>query len=731
MSFVSPLPPRRFAETVLSAALFAALTSPVIAQTANPGVTELQSIKVQASEDANGIDGFQAHKAQSVKFSESLLNTPRSITVIPEEVIRDRGATSLQDVLRTTPGITLGSGEGGTPMGDRPFIRGYEASTDIFIDGVRDYSRGSHETFNLESVEVLKGPSSAYTGRGGTGGSLNLVTKSPKLKDFFQVEAGYGTSDQYRLTADGNYAFSETGAIRLNLMRMGGEVAGRDGVKIDRWGIAPSIAFGLGTPTRVTLSYSRLENKDMPDLGFPFKNAANPDRVTPLEADRDNFYGRRNVDFRKYIADTASASIEHDLNDRFTVRNVTRYSKTLNHYLMTRPSFDNCAAGAGGACATEGAGLQFRRDDRTNYRVAESLLNQTDVYGSFNTGWIKHDIVAGVEISKEEIHNKTMTGGPGRDTDSFYDPNPNRQYNYSLQYGPKTKTGDIKTRSAYIFDTLTLSEQWMVNGGLRFDRFEADNTKDSRKDDMWNYQLGVVYKPARNGSIYLSYGTSSNPTGENLGQAGGADGPAGGAAIRDLKPERSYSWELGTKWDVADEKLSLTAAIFQTDKKDARSTDPLTGDVSLSGSNRVRGLELGAAGAITPNWNLWAGYTYLDPKIKKYRSGNNVFDGNQMKFISKQSFNVWTTYKVMPELTLGAGATFVGKRFVDDANQLKLPSYWRYDAMARYDLNKNVSFQFNVNNISNVRMYDASHVGIFANVGPGRSYMFNASYRFE
>lgn len=271
MSFVSPLPPRRFAETVLSAALFAALTSPVIAQTANPGVTELQSIKVQASEDANGIDGFQAHKAQSVKFSESLLNTPRSITVIPEEVIRDRGATSLQDVLRTTPGITLGSGEGGTPMGDRPFIRGYEASTDIFIDGVRDYSRGSHETFNLESVEVLKGPSSAYTGRGGTGGSLNLVTKSPKLKDFFQVEAGYGTSDQYRLTADGNYAFSETGAIRLNLMRMGGEVAGRDGVKIDRWGIAPSIAFGLGTPTRVTLSYSRLENKDMPDLGFPSK----------------------------------------------------------------------------------------------------------------------------------------------------------------------------------------------------------------------------------------------------------------------------------------------------------------------------------------------------------------------------------------------------------------------------------------------------------------------------
>ncbi|MDV2117661.1 TonB-dependent receptor [Alcaligenes faecalis] len=736
MSFVSSVPPRRFAETVLSAALFAALTSPVIAQTANPGVTELQSIKVQGSENANGIDGFQAHKAQSVKFSETLLNTPRSITVIPEEVIKDRGATSLQDVLRTTPGITLGSGEGGTPVGDRPFIRGYEASTDIFIDGVRDYSRGSHETFNLESVEVLKGPSSAYTGRGGTGGSLNLVTKSPKLKDFFEVEAGYGTSDQYRLTADGNYAFSDTGAIRLNLMRMGGDVAGRDGVKIDRWGIAPSIAFGLGTPTRVTLSYSHLENKDMPDLGFPFRNAANPDRVTPLEADRDNFYGRHQVDFREYTADTATAQIEHDLNERFTVRNVTRYGKTLNHYLMTRPSFDNCKANSGGACASEGEGLQFTRSDRARWRSSESLLNQTDVYGTFTTGTLKHDVVAGFEFSKEDIYNRSITGTPGSDTDSFYNPNPNRSYNYSLSYGSKTKAGDIKTRSAYIFDTIAFNEQWSVNGGVRFDRFEVDNTQESRKDDMWNYQLGVVYKPARNGSIYLSYGTSSNPSGENLGQAGGADGPAGGSAIHNIKPERSYSWELGTKWDVFDEKLSLTAAVFQTDKKDARASDPLTGDVSLAGSNRVRGLELGAAGAITPQWNIWAGYTYLDPKILSYqvkqRDGTvNVFDGKQMKFISKQSFNVWTTYKVMPELTLGAGATFVGKRFVDDANQLKLPSYWRYDAMARYDLNKNVSFQFNVNNISNVRMYDASHVGLFANVGPGRSYMFNASYRFE
>ncbi len=718
-----------FKRSMLSGALMtgALAISPVLAQEAERTPVQLSPVTVQGQ-----AEGYQAPtEVSSPKMTAPLLDTPRSVIVVSEELIKDRGATSLQDVLRTTPGITLGSGEGGTPTGDRPFIRGYEASTDMFIDGVRDYARGSHETFNLESVEVLKGPSSAYTGRGGTGGSINLVTKAPKAYDFFEGSAGYGTDNQWRTTVDGNHAFSETGALRLNLMKMGGDVAGRDGVTIDRWGIAPSLAFGLGTPTRVTLSYSHIENNDMPDLGIPFKNEANPDRVTPPNVDRDNFYGRHNVDFRENVFDTATAQIEHDLNDKFTVRNVTRYGKTLNHYLMSRPSFDNCKAGAVGLCATEGPGVQFTRTDRARWRSSESLVNQTDIFGEFNTGSLKHNISAGVEFSKEDIYSKEMGGGPGTERDSLYNPNPNKNYAYNLTYGRKEAAGNIKTRSIYLFDTVEFSEAWSANLGLRYDNFKVDNTQESRTDNLWNYQLGLVYKPAHNGSIYVSYGTSSNPSGENLGQAGGADGPAGGNTLHELKPEKSRSWELGTKWDVLDERLSLTAAVFQTDKTDARSTDPITGDVSLSGSNRVRGLELGASGAITPKWHVWAGYSYLDPKIKEYRSGDNVYDGKQMKFIAKQNLSLWSTYKVLPQLTVGGGATYMGKRFVDDSNEYNLPSYWRYDAMARYDVNKNLALQLNVNNISNNELYDASHVGIFANVGAGRSYMLTATYRYE
>lgn len=730
---------KTFSQGLLYAAIGSALSIPLAGIAQANDVKELEAIAITGD---SPIEGYQGIEATSKKITAPLLDTPKTVNIIPEEVIKDRGATSLQDVLRTTPGITLGSGEGGTPTGDRPFIRGYEASTDIFIDGMRDYARGSHETFNLEAVEVIKGPSSAFTGRGGTGGSINLSTKKPLLDNFFESTAGYGTDSQYRLTADGNYAFSDTGAFRLNLMKMGGGIPGRDHVKAKRWGVAPSISFGLGTPTRVTLSYSRIENKDTPDWGIPFRNNANPDRTTPIKVDRKNFYGRKNADFRENIFDTATATFEHDINSNVTIHNSTRYGKSLNHYLYTRPSFDNCSAGDAGACATEGPGLKFTRADRMRYRKSESLINQTDIFGTFNTGGLRHNFVVGAEFSKEDISSKTMAGGPGEDIDSFWNPNPSRNYSFNISYGDLKKDGDIKTRSLYLFDTVEINDRWSVNAGLRYDQFKVHATESTgrggvinpavtSKNNMWNYQAGIVYKPAPNGSIYLSYGTSSNPAGENLGQAGGADGPASGANVSDLKPEKSRSWELGTKWDVMDERLSLTAAIFETKKTNARSTDPVTGDVSLSGSNRVRGIELSANGSITPKWDVWAGYTYLDPKIINYRNGNNDYSGNQIKFIAKHSATLWNTYKIAPQWTLGGGVTYVGKRFVNDDNTLKLPSHAVYDAMVRYDVNKNLSFQLNGNNLSNARVYDASHVGLFANVGPGRSFMLSATYRYD
>ncbi|OFS88804.1 TonB-dependent receptor [Oligella sp. HMSC05A10] len=728
-------------QTVLFSAMSAALGSGIALAQEQGNVQQLPSLNVEASAASN----YQVTRAQSRKMTAPLVDTPRTVNVVTEELMKDRAATSLQDVLRTTPGVTLGSGEGGTPTGDRPFIRGYEASTDIFIDGARDYARGSHETFNLESVEVVKGPSSAYTGRGGTGGSINLVTKKPHLNNAIEGGVTYGNRGQHRLTFDGNAVLTDSIAFRLNAMRMGGQVPGRGPVKYDRWGIAPSIAFGLGTPTRAILSYSHIENNDTPDFGIPYQNFRQPDMSEPLKPNRSNYYGRYGADFRKNIFDTATIELEHDINDSFTVRNLTRYGRSLNKYLYTRPSFDNCGSMRRGklapgpkahlaSCRSLDDNLMFRRDDRARWRLAESLINQTDIYGEFKTGSVEHSISAGFEFAKEDIYNRdTSKVKIGRSHDNFWQPNPHQDWGHvNKSFGDKSKAGDIKTKSVYLFDTIKFNPNWLVNAGVRFDNFRVYDAINNQRADhnIVSWQAALIYKPVEYGSIYFSYASSANPPGENLGQAGGADGPAGAAKIYDdLKPERAHSYELGTKWDLLNERLSVAAAIFETRKNNARSSD-LDGSVQNIGKNRVRGVELSFNGSITDKWNIAAGWTYLDPKILEYRNGKNVFDGNQTKFIAKHSANVWTSYQVHPAVTVGTGITYVGKRFVDDANTKKLPSHLVWDAMVRWDVNKHVELQANVNNITDTRVYDASHVGIFANVGPGRSYTLNARFKY-
>ena len=705
--------------------------------TENNDVIQLPLIEVTATADSN----YLTDKAQSPKIATPLVETPRSITIINENLIKDTAATSLLDVLRTTPGITLGSGEGGTPVGDRPFVRGYEASTDILIDGMRDYARGSHETFNLEAVEVSKGPGSAYSGRGSTGGSINLVTKKPMNKNFTEISgsynsAGLGADGKYRLTLDSNYAFTDSIAARLNLMKDEGEIAGRGGIESDRLGISPSITIGLNGPTRLNIDYSYLENNDTPDLGLPFKNEANPSRLTPIETGKDHrFYGRKDIDFRDYTSESGSIGVEHDFNDDISARAVVRKIDTENYYFFTRPSFDNCTGKTiANACKTEGAGLEFTRTNRSNFRSSESLVGQTDVFGSFNTGTIKHQFSVGLEYAKEEIFNRNLTvKGAGAEVVNFYHIPSSSYPDFSITKGAKTDAGHIKTLSAYLFDTVSVLPKLDLNFGLRYDDYEVDNTTTSRTDKMWNYQFGAVYKPVANSSIYATYATSSNPSGENLGQNGGADGAAGAAQIRELKPEKSNSIELGTKWQIFDEKLLVTGAIFQTEKTDARSADPITGEITLDGNNRVRGAEVGVSGKVTPQWNIAASYTYLDPEVTHYVNGKGAENraGNQMKFTAKNSYNLWSSYEITPKFEVGGGLVYVDKRFVDDANEYYLPSHTRWDAMAKYSPMDALTLQLNLNNLTDEKIYDASHVGIFSLIAPGRSATVSMTYRFE
>lgn len=678
--------------------------------------------------DATDVKGahhgtFKVDAASSPKFTAPLRDTPKSVTIINEALIKERGATSLADVLRTTPGITLGAGEGGTPLGDRPFIRGFEASTDIQIDGLRDLGRMSHEAFNIETVEIVKGPGSAYSGRGSTGGSINLVSKAAKAEDFIAGSFTLGTDQLRRTTIDVNQYLNEQDiAFRLNAMKHEADTPGRDHVEVSRWGIAPTITWGLQGPTRVTASYYHLQSDDIPDQGHPVSLITNK----PANVDRDNFYGLVDRDFRETSADLATLTLEHDFNEHLNVRNTLRGGRTMQNYVMSRPVFANVGQ--------EQSGL-VSRGFRPRNVVNTSLINQTDLFGTFTTGAIKHTYAAGVEVSRETITDKDKyTGNNGRPGD-LYDPNPH-DGGWTLLPGSGATTGKFQTdtRSLYVFDTLGLHEQWDLNLGLRYDDYDVKNRVAGGAEsssELWNYQVGIVFKPRPNGSIYLSYGTSSNPSGENT-QSGGADGAGAGnlnGNKANLDPEKSRSLELGTKWDVFNEQMSLTAAVFRTEKTNARVTDPISGLVALDGDQRVTGFELGATGRITEAWAVWGGYTYLDAEVVK-AGGNRANDGNQSKFIAPNSFSLWTSYDIDARWTVGGGANYMDERYMNDANTITVDDYWRYDAMVGYKVNKNLDLQLNILNLTDETIYDASHVGLFATVAPGRSAELTANFRF-
>jgi catecholate siderophore receptor len=358
--------------------------------------------------DATSVNGkaeqastdYKVEKASSQKYTAPLVDTPRSVTVIPQQVIKDTNALSLQDALRTVPGITFGAGEGGNPQGDRPFIRGFDAQGDTYLDGVRDTGAQTREIFAIESVEVAKGPNSAIGGRGAAGGTINLVSKRAHLGNSLDGAWTWGSDQTQRYTFDGNYQFSDTAAGRLNLMTHESNVAGRDKVNYDRWGIAPSLAFGLGTPTRVNLDYYHLESDDLPDSGIPYsiptggssaRTSAHPSK--PIDGgDSDNFYGLTGRDFRKTRVDIATFAIEHDLTDALTIKNTLRHGNSMQDYILTQPDDSK---------GNVNNGSVWRR---ANTRVGNTATttNQTDLFGEFYLGGMKNSFSTGIELSREE-----------------------------------------------------------------------------------------------------------------------------------------------------------------------------------------------------------------------------------------------------------------------------------------------------------------------------------------
>ena len=713
--------------------------------------------------DVNG--HIQRREPQSSKYVAPLVDTPRAVTVIPQQVIEQIGATSLQDLLRTSPGITFGAGEGGQPLADRPFIRGQSSGNNIFVDGIRDTGGQQREVFNLEQVEVIKGPDSVYSGRGSGGGSINLSSKSPKLTDFTNVSLGGGTDSYWRGTIDQNWRIGETAGFRINILSASGDVAGRKAVDYDKFGVAAALGVGLGTDTSATLSFNYLDSNQMPDYGIPLytkRGGATAPRENAqgiLDVPYDTFYGLTARDYLNNTVKSATLKLEHRFTPNLAIRNTTRYAETLNDYVVTNP-------GDGGAAVLVNGEWWMKRGLKSRRNPVDTAANVTELYGTFSTGGIKHSFDIGAEFTREINRNAswviTTTSGSSCPTQlqtgvpfdctRLYDPNPSDPWTGTKVLGPVTKNSTT-TKSVYGFDSIELASQWLLNLGVRWDEYAASGVSSTgtlvakNSWDFVNYQAGLVYKPTPRTSVYASWATSSTPPTISAGDQNNSGGNGSGNLLNDvLEPEDTTSYEVGAKASLFRDQLQLSAAAFSLTRKNAQILVD-DGVYAQAGEVQVKGIELGVSGNITPNWQVFGGYTFQDSELVKgavtVQAGPprvvvpNPLVGLELANTPKHNVSLFSTYKVTSRLTAGGGVYYVSRSNGGNqggagggANGIYAPAYTRVDLFGSYALTDRATLQLNVQNAGDERYILRTNGVHHADPAPGRSATLALNLRF-
>jgi catecholate siderophore receptor len=729
--------------TPVAAAMMAAFATPVLfpqlafAQAAQPA-TSLPEVVVRDS--AAGQDYAPTRSSIGGATPSLIRDIPQSVTVINRAVLDAQAASTMTEALRNVPGITISAGEGGN-IGDNINLRGFSARTDIFMDGFRDLGQYTRDTFNVEAVEVLKGPSSMLFGRGSTGGVINQVSKKPGLKPISEVTVGAGTDDYYRTTVDLNRAMSETSAFRVNAFGQSLHST-RDVVENKDWGIAPSLRFGIGTPTEVTLSGLFQRNDDTPDYGFPLVTTNGAGTVRkPVDAPANRFYGYTDDRFEQEV-NVLNATVRHKISPMLTLRNQTQYG---NYTTDASPSPLGAVTRIGGGTPSLNDPLNLLvapRQDRDRTVRQKSLSNQTDLVAKIQAGSMLHTVTTGLEFGRDEYREDRYvwnTANADRDINLGNPVNGTRQGARALT---RTVNTTADTLAVYVNDQIDLNKQWKLVGGARWERFKASSTLQKfalpvgfpadttaaavpNSDTMFNVRAGVIYQPTEAQSYYLSYGTSSNPSAEAVTQS---------ATTAGLDPEKNRSIEAGAKLDFLNGNLSVNTAVFRVEKTNARTTDPLTALVSLNGNVRVQGLEFGMVGRITPAWQVMAGYTFLDGKvIKSLDTGTGAdagirSEGKTLQNTPRHSASIWSTYSFLGGWEAGGGLVYSSDRFVNNYETAMIDGYTRVDATLAYR-QKKYDVRLSLQNLTDKKYFETASGGRATPV-KGRTAILTLAYRF-
>lgn len=680
---------------------------------------------------------YKARVSGDERRKRPLAETPATINVLTKTQIEDSGYTDLREILDAQPGITLGTGENGNAFGDRYIIRGQEARSDVFVDGLRDPGMSIRESFAVEQVEVSKGPSSSFAGRGTAGGAINSITKQATTDyDFTKLSVGVGTDDHRRITVDTNYALSDTVALRGNLLYGYEEVPDRAPAERERKGLALSALLKPSDKFDIVVDYYGFRGEDRPDMGS-YLFGALPNRK-PF---KDEPVYAQKKDFLKSDVDTLTARLKYRFSDKVRLTNATRWGKTENGYVATGASYVSNSA--------------LRLTTHQGWQEVDYFANQTNLFVDTEIAGMKHEWNFGLEYTDHAVLNGVyqFSGVTAANNVSFAAVSGAVSRNYWK--GRWDQDWQAKAVSAFVMDTVDLSDKWTAFAGLRYDRtkisLKTQNTTTGAltgdygySESMWNGHVGVTYKFLPDANVYLTYSSAQDLNGgeSDVGTSGGygglitINGQAAGA-----KPEKTENVELGTKWNLLGGKLLATAALFHIRKTEVMEATGYTSTGTFnSAANRVRGFELGLSGNITDKLSAYAGLTVMDAEVTK--SANPNHKGKTMSNFADRSASAQLRYQATPKFAFGTAVKYESKRYAGEPDTAAsynaagqytqpIPSYTVVDLFADYRLTKAAKLRLNVGNVLDKDYYLAGYrSGSFLYKGDARNARLTLNYEF-
>ncbi|MBY0225834.1 MAG: TonB-dependent siderophore receptor [Hyphomicrobium sp.] len=659
-----------------------------------------------------GIDGYIATgTSTATKTNTPLIDIPQSITVITAQQAEDRGSFTVGEALRYVPGIAVAQGEGHR---DQISLRGQVTTADFFVDGVRDDIEYFRDLYNVETIEVLKGPAAMIFGRGGGGGVVNRVTKKANGERIREVTATAGSFERARTTIDVGDKISPDAAFRLNAMYEDSE-SFRDFFELERYGINPTLAFRPDDSTKISLSYEYFNDGRTVDRGVPSFNGR------PSRGPIETFFGNPDVSYSDFEGHTATATLEHRFDNGVNFRNHTflaTYDKVYQNV------FAASAVTIPGACGSPVTGC-VTLGGYINGTERDTVVNQTDATYIWDMGnGIRHTLLAGTEFSYQDTTNfrNNPTFAPGTNVVPFN--NPTSFAPVAFNVFQRDWQTEVSTYSGYIQDQLEITKYFELIGGLRFDRFDVafDGTTAgvnggnpqslSRVDDVWSHRVGAVFKPIETASVYIATSNSFLPgAGDQFGNLTTVSGDT-------LEPEEFLNNEIGFKWEVAP-RLFFTGAIFELDRENQLvvvGTTPTGANISEQvGLTRTRGGELSLTGYVTDEWQISAGWGHQIARIVEAGTSSN--EGNEVPFVPNNIYSLWNRYQFTPLFGAGLGIIHQDSSFAEANNAVELPSFTRVDAAFYFDFNENWQAQVNVENIFDEEYFASAHNN--NNISPG------------